>query len=522
MLCWCAVGTPLPLISLATEEPDKMLSFSVNDSGKLGDGLFKRTEKSRLTGATSWLAILGAAFFWVWLDRGMFGSALLASATQEAAEVVTISLMVANILTFVAVYVTTVKNDSWTPWPFKAMTAAAGIGVLGGLLCLIFSGGGNLVPLCIGGIFLGIGMGFFNVIWGVVAISQGVKKTLVHISGAWGFSLFLNLAISAAPSQAAGLIVTILPLLSLFCYLALRRFQSKERYAIRFKYTSDDTRVNGRQIFGIDIQFLVIILVFCGVFGFVSWFGAASASPLLGHDGDYLVFARCAVALAFFSVCYFFSMKQVDLLLKIALSLVAAGVVVLTIGVFVPTMNEPGRVFVAMGYSGFDILVWTLISYYARTSSQRAVRVVAVVMIAEQVGILLGIASGMVVDHIDAGQFEASIFLAAMNYILLLSCFALLKRYDSRPILLDEAPAESALSGGSRVAVDFFAKNFQLTSREKQVAYLLAEGRNVPYISKKLFVAENTVKSHVRHIYEKSDVHNRQELLDELEVIRRS
>lgn len=480
----------------------------------------ERNTKSKLTGASSWLAILGAAFFWVWLDRGMFGTALLTSAAQEAVDVAMVVLMVANIISFVATYAVVARKGSWNTWPIKATVGATCVGVLGGLLCLFFGAANGGVFLCVGGFFLGAGMGFCNVIWGVIAISQGVEKTVLHISGAWGFSLFLNLIISVVPLQMVGVIVVALPVLSLLCYIALQRLQHKERYAIGFKCASGETPQTGKRVLGIDVQFLVVILVFCGAFGFVSWFGASGAAPFSGRDEEYLAIARCAVALGFFIICYLFSMKQVDLLLKIALSLVAAGVVVLTIGVFVPAMNEPGRIFVAMGYSGFDILVWTLISYYARASLERAVRVIAVVMIAEQIGILLGIASGIAVDHAAVGQFEASIFLAAMNYALLLSCFALLKRYDSRPILSDDAPAQTALSGNSRAAVDLFARKAQLTAREKQVAYLLAEGRNVPYISKKLFVAENTVKSHVRHIYEKSGVHNRQELLDELENMR--
>lgn len=45
---------------------------------------------------------------------------------------------------------------------------------------------------------------------------------------------------------------------------------------------------------------------------------------------------------------------------------------------------------------------------------------------------------------------------------------------------------------------------------------LLAAGRNVPYIAESLCISENTVKSHVRHIYEKCGYHDRQELLDDV------
>ena len=451
----------------------------------------------------------------------MFGSALIAATSRETIEIATIVLMIANILTFIAVCVFAAKRSSWPSWPVKAVAAAAAVGVIGGVLCLAFREPGGVLLFCAGAALVGCAMGIFNVIWGLIAVSQGVGKTVLHVSGAWGISLPTNLVMALLPGSAEGAVVAALPVLSLICYAALSSLQSRERYAIEFGVGYQESQPRAGQVLGIDMQFLIVILVFCGAFGFVSWFGASGlTAATVAKDAQWLAIARCTVALAFFAVCYLFSLKQVNLLLRIALSLVAAGVVVMTIGVFLPEMNYLGRILVAMGYSGFDILVWTLISYYSRASAGRAVQVVGVVMIAEQVGILLGIASGMAVDHVAVSQFESSIFLAAMNYVLLLACFALLRRYDSRPILSDDAPSETALSDDSRGAVDAFARNAQLTSRETQITYLLAEGRNVPYISKKLYVSENTVKSHVRHIYEKSGVHNRQELLDALEDIR--
>lgn len=56
-----------------------------------------------------------------------------------------------------------------------------------------------------------------------------------------------------------------------------------------------------------------------------------------------------------------------------------------------------------------------------------------------------------------------------------------------------------------------------LTEREAEILVYLARGRTKAYIADALFVTENTVRSHVRNIYSKLDVHTRQELLDLLE-----
>lgn len=58
------------------------------------------------------------------------------------------------------------------------------------------------------------------------------------------------------------------------------------------------------------------------------------------------------------------------------------------------------------------------------------------------------------------------------------------------------------------------AEEFGLTAREEQVLVLLARGRSVPYIEQELSISTSTAKTHVRHIYDKLGVHNKQELLD--------
>lgn len=76
--------------------------------------------------------------------------------------------------------------------------------------------------------------------------------------------------------------------------------------------------------------------------------------------------------------------------------------------------------------------------------------------------------------------------------------------------VLDEAQEEDPAAA--------FARAVGLTARETEILSLLARGRTLPYIADELFVTTGTVKTHVRHIYEKALVNNRQELLDKVEA----
>jgi len=58
------------------------------------------------------------------------------------------------------------------------------------------------------------------------------------------------------------------------------------------------------------------------------------------------------------------------------------------------------------------------------------------------------------------------------------------------------------------------ANTYLLSSRETEVFYLLAKGRNAAHIAKTLYISEGTVHTHTWRIYKKLDVHSQQELMD--------
>ena len=55
---------------------------------------------------------------------------------------------------------------------------------------------------------------------------------------------------------------------------------------------------------------------------------------------------------------------------------------------------------------------------------------------------------------------------------------------------------------------------YKLSPRETEVFILLAQGRTRTLIQDELVLAENTVKTHIAHIYAKLGVANRQEMMD--------
>ena len=74
------------------------------------------------------------------------------------------------------------------------------------------------------------------------------------------------------------------------------------------------------------------------------------------------------------------------------------------------------------------------------------------------------------------------------------------------------SPAEAPDPFASRC--ESVAQGFALTPREAEILALLVRGRSKAHIAEAFIISENTVRGHVKHIYAKLDVHNKQELLD--------
>ncbi len=80
----------------------------------------------------------------------------------------------------------------------------------------------------------------------------------------------------------------------------------------------------------------------------------------------------------------------------------------------------------------------------------------------------------------------------------------------SRRVPSGEVPVVPA----TRVSAELLAQRWGLTPREADVALLLAEGRTMSYAADRLGLAENTVRSYTKQVYEKAGVHSKQELID--------
>ena len=78
----------------------------------------------------------------------------------------------------------------------------------------------------------------------------------------------------------------------------------------------------------------------------------------------------------------------------------------------------------------------------------------------------------------------------------------------------EAAEADEGVPADIAAYCQALAADYGLTPREAEILALMALGRSAKYISEELTVSYNTTRTHVRHIYEKLNIHSKQELID--------
>ena len=137
--------------------------------------------------------------------------------------------------------------------------------------------------------------------------------------------------------------------------------------------------------------------------------------------------------------------------------------------------------------------------------------------VAARAGILVG--NGLALTYEAFPEFAAVateptslIFMCvlAMLLIPLVRQEIALINYTSAPLMPEELD----------VICGQISQEFKLSEREAEILLLLARGKTASKIAEKLVISPHTVNTHIRHIYEKTQIHKRSELIDFINLRR--
>ncbi len=269
---------------------------------------------------------------------------------------------------------------------------------------------------------------------------------------------------------------------------------------------------------------------FCCLFVFNLVFGIAlSLNCVSGIPVDTSLVGAIVALCAF--VCIAWSKKlenYVDLLATAAAFLVLAGLLCATVSLFIP-LGTTSNYIIHAGDICFSIIRCLVVFGIGMRNRLGALRVIAWSSIFTGCGTLVGTYSGHVVNSlVGLNDTLACGFLCFMLLSFLALSFVWLSKYSFRAGIFGVEPLNHTLpielptdtTSNSKTLDECCSElgaEYGLTKREIEICILLAKGRNGRAISEQCYLSYNTVKTHVKHIYMKLDVHSQQELIDLVE-----
>ena len=180
----------------------------------------------------------------------------------------------------------------------------------------------------------------------------------------------------------------------------------------------------------------------------------------------------------------------------------------------------------SVGAQTFSVLTWATLAIIAARNPAGGITALATGFCASNVGATAGVAlGGFPVGAQDAALADARLLALALVAVALVAYVWIgLRGFSFSDAIQGVLPVEAVAAPSPEAAIEALCAHLAaahgLTEREGEVFALLARGRNGAFIQEECRVTRNTAKTHIRHIYQKLNVHTQQELIDLVEADR--
>lgn len=420
---------------------------------------------------------------------------------------------------------------------------------------------GSEMPLAIiGGILLGVGSAGFFVQWQrCFAGSDSESGTRDLIVGT-GLAALLYFSLYAIPrSVTAYLIPTVfLPLFALAAVLETRRIDLKQSMF-------EDVPRENPSVYRATLRDYLQSALCVGAIGFCAGIvrSVAIDEPATGTMLNALSMGASLVAAIALLVVW----RKKDIQLNVVSIYRVAFPFVITAFAAMPFLPRGYEHALASAlYAAYSVAILLMMVQCAQASRDRGVNPIFIygffaglVYALHNVGFIAGTFAGSIrgigIDPLAVTAIAAIYLLAMLHFAshgglrhaakqtrVPASTIELLainppSRADRDATAESETPASSSVAAARRGArrqsegdfrdllskrVQVVRNRYRLSAREAEVAELVARGNTVARIAEELVVSENTIRTHMRRLYAKLDIHKKQELLDLLESVKAS
>lgn len=354
----------------------------------------------------------------------------------------------------------------------------------------------------------GVAIGLLWVCWFSVLRSVSSADVEDIFSASLGINAVCFILAVVLPSMLRFALFAVLAFLQLGAFLLLAQTQEPcDETAERSLFEGGLDQVTSEDRAG-------VVRVFAGcvaAFAFISFAGAGLASLLEGSGIDEGLLFSLGILLGVGALRLFIRFSpRVDVFESVRWIFPVVGFALAMSASGSSSLLGAGVVMAALSHIAFEGMTRIGIASLAKSSGFSFMQVGALGMTSISLGALLGALAFSALQCLTSSTQTLFSFALALLSTLVLVLFGGREgagKAETAPLAENEA-------------CEVMARRFALSPRETEVLGYLIEGRSSPYIRDQLVISKSTVDTHVRHIYEKSGVASRQELITLFKEIR--
>lgn len=369
----------------------------------------------------------------------------------------------------------------------------------------------ELVPwLVAGGLCFGAGDALINLLWARFSGTFDLRRVYLFVLLSSGLSLIVYFVVTLLPAALmlpAGALLFFASVAFCRQCLAAREPIDEEFSAPVFKGALS---VLWRPVLGTSI------LAFMS--GLMLQLSMSEAIPLGTFQFTALITQAAVIAALLLPALLVKSQPGLGSVYRMALPLSAAGFLLLPL-----IWNGAGGLANACAQLGTlvaGIILWCMVAHTVHDTKLPAALLFSCTLVCTNAAQMAGALVGMLNAH-TLGQGDIALTAVALVAIYLLAMVSLFLFKDKTLCGFDAVAEEGAPAEQQGDALEarcaHVAEAHGLTPRESEILVHLGQGRTARAISEKLVVSENTVKYHIKSIYQKLDVHSRDEVIDLIE-----
>lgn len=400
-----------------------------------------------------------------------------------------------------------------------------------------------------GGIIVGFMAAYFMLAWSRMYSRRGSSSTASSITGAFFLGTVIAMLVSTMAPIAAAITTAILPCLVMLSLIGVQAlFYSKDNpdsdvaHALQesadVAFGANEIMVKSRGKSNSNIPSnkdhhqqtpafsktpFALALAFI-IFGFA--FGYDVSSIVYGPTNMIIMISGAISAIVLFLISLYKREWLYGAFLVGILAGVASFALIPPIG-----LGVNGKIYAvilsSVGAVSFFAMAWTLLADMTTITKRGSINVFAQGMLYCYLGVSLGYIFSYAIQNsegfVSTDQVSLLTILGFVFFIGLLLLFvgnqnmwdnlkARLSNTSEPGFLVQSHPHNQVSDIKDQVKV--IVVDYKLTEREGEILELLVTGRSRPRIAQALCVSENTVNTHVQHIYRKMNVKSIQELLD--------